>query len=317
MRGALTHFAGQRSQHPVGRKFTGASAYTDTQGEYLSSYLSNTADEMDCLDCHDERSSPPAAYYMAHRTTPPRTTRTCLRSVTVDGQYDALCRTCHGASAGTNWKSKGKDIRVTSHVDGAVGKRAGRGRRHAAAHERPRQGRHGGYPDQPVRGLPRGPRLPQRQALHERLRQRRQLHGVPPRRRPLRQLHQAQPRQGPLSNYQYGGVFMDMAMPCTDCHIALDVSTTNLAGTRKKHIEKIGSRSTATGHLQEELQPLEERQQYRPRHRRRAIRSGASASPATPWPRTRPTSVTKARRAAARTATTSTARVPGPPPTSS
>ena len=36
-------------------------------------------------------------------------------------------------------------------------------------------------------------------------------------------------------------------MPCTDCHVALDISTTNLAGTRKKHNEKLavdGNRDT-------------------------------------------------------------------------
>ena len=49
---------------------SGASAYTDTQGEYLSSYGSNTAEEMDCLDCHDAALVAPGGYYMAHANPP-------------------------------------------------------------------------------------------------------------------------------------------------------------------------------------------------------------------------------------------------------
>ena len=71
MKGVLSHFSGQRSQHPVGRSFVGGSAYADTQGEFLSSYLSNAAQEMDCLDCHDESLIAPNDYYMAH-ARPPR-----------------------------------------------------------------------------------------------------------------------------------------------------------------------------------------------------------------------------------------------------
>ena len=84
MKGVLPDFAGLpaapiRSQHPVGRTFTDGvkgPAYTDTEGYYLSTYASNTANEMDCLDCHEAALIAPSGRYMAH-ADPPRATPTC------------------------------------------------------------------------------------------------------------------------------------------------------------------------------------------------------------------------------------------------
>ena len=245
MKGALTHFAGLRSQHPVGRKFTGASAYTDTQGEYLSTYASNTAEEMDCVDCHDAALVAPGGYYMAHANPPVNNPYMLLSAyVTSAGQYDALCRSCHGASAPANWKTKGKDIRVTSHLDGSPGNALAEidgtllltsdpgkdgtadtlTNQCASCHDTHSSGNaklfvsaYGGGTACTACHLA-GDRY-DNYAKHG--------HGKTP---PY--------AADSLSTYEYGGVRIDLAMPCTDCHVPLDTSTTNLEGTRKKHNEK-------------------------------------------------------------------------------
>ena len=104
MKGVLSEFSGLRSQHPIGRKFTGTSAYTDTQGEYLSSITTNTAEEMDCLDCHEETLV--NNYYgsksMYHIDPIPAGNPYMLKNVTTAGEYDDLCRSCHGTDAGAH-----------------------------------------------------------------------------------------------------------------------------------------------------------------------------------------------------------------------
>ena len=245
MKGALMHFSGQRSQHPVGRTFTGGSAYTDTQGEYLSSLASNTTDEMDCLDCHDETLVAPDGRYMAHEDLPANNPYLLLK-VTAAGQYDELCRSCHGALASGNWKSKGKDIRVTSHLDG----------RDAANAIAETDGTLLLTSD-PGKDGTADTLTNQCEGCHA-------AHGAPNAKlfptafgngADCTACHLAGDRYDnykkhghgkttpfsadSLSTYEYGGVRMDLAVPCTDCHVALDISTTNLAGTRKKHNEKL------------------------------------------------------------------------------
>ena len=250
MKGALAQFSGQRSQHPVGRTFTGGSAYTDTQGEYLSSLGSNTPDEMDCLDCHDETLVAPGGYYMAHED-PPASNPYLLKLVTAAGQNDDLCRSCHGALTAGDWKSKGKDIRVTSHLDG-------RDPANALAES-------DGtllLPSDPGKDGSADSLTNQCAGCHA-------VHGAPNAKlftsafsngTACTACHLAGDRfdnytrhghgkttPDALSTYEYGGVRMDLAMPCTDCHVPLDVSTTNAAGTRKKHNERLavdGNRET-------------------------------------------------------------------------
>jgi predicted CXXCH cytochrome family protein len=239
MRGALIHFNGLRSQHPIGRKFTGPSAYHDTQGEYLSSYGSNTPEEMDCLDCHDESLIAPGGYYMVH-ADPQANNPMYLKNVSAAGQYDELCRSCHGALAAADWKSKGKDIRVTSHLDGrdvanALSETDGTllvtsdPEKDGAANVLTNQcaGCHSPHSSGNamlfVSAYNGGSNCT---ACH--------LNGD-------RYDNYTKHGHGKtdLSTYQYGGITIDLAMPCTDCHVALDISTANLAGTRKKHSEKL------------------------------------------------------------------------------
>ena len=195
MKGALIHFNGLRSQHPVGRKFTGASAYHDTQGEYLSSYGSNTPEEMDCLDCHDESLIAPGGYYMVHADPPannPYHAQERHRRRPVRRTLPLLPRRLGGRRL---------EIEGQGHPGDLPPRRAGcreclvGDRRDAAADERPGQRRDGERPDEPVRGLPRAALLGEREALRERLQRRHELHGVSPRGRPVRQLHEARPRQ--------------------------------------------------------------------------------------------------------------------------
>jgi hypothetical protein len=119
MKDTLSHFLNKTSKHPVGYNFNSS---TDTNGEYFSAITTTTANELDCIDCHD-----PALLWDATngyvskvghvaKTAATRTPNNpyMLRSVTVAGQYDNHCRGCHGASAPT---IKGKNVRVTSHGD--------------------------------------------------------------------------------------------------------------------------------------------------------------------------------------------------------
>jgi len=88
------------------RKFIGASAYQDTQGEYLSSYGSNTTEEMDCLDCHEETIIAPGGSYMAHND-PPATIPICSRTSRWPVSTTGSAAPVTGAG-GLHWKSKGR-----------------------------------------------------------------------------------------------------------------------------------------------------------------------------------------------------------------
>jgi predicted CxxxxCH...CXXCH cytochrome family protein len=117
MKDALSHFGFKSSKHPVGFNFVGG---TETNSEYLTGVGSATANEMDCLDCHDVTivDGVGSLQHVGHKL-PSDTSRTnnpyMLKSVTVAGQYDNLCRICHGSAAAA---FKGQTVRVTSHADG-------------------------------------------------------------------------------------------------------------------------------------------------------------------------------------------------------
>ena len=54
MSGVLDHFGSTRiSKHLVGHLRSDQSPTGDTDNEYLSNNTSNTADELDCIDCHE------------------------------------------------------------------------------------------------------------------------------------------------------------------------------------------------------------------------------------------------------------------------
>ena len=118
MKESLTHFQGKASMHPVGYNFVGGS---DTTGEYLTAINTTRANELDCVDCHDPNLlfQPGLGYdasQVGHKTgtARPAANPYMLRSVTVLGEYDNLCRGCHGNSAPT---VKGQNVRATSHGD--------------------------------------------------------------------------------------------------------------------------------------------------------------------------------------------------------
>ena len=117
MKEALTHFGLKASKHPVGLNFVGD---TETDNEYLSTVGSTTAGEVDCVDCHNPAlvDDPGVPSYVGHVAATAATRNPnnpyMLRSVTVAGQYDNLCRGCHGASAPL---FKTRDVRVSSHAD--------------------------------------------------------------------------------------------------------------------------------------------------------------------------------------------------------
>ena len=114
MREAISHFGAKTSKHPVGLNFaTGV----ESTGEYFSSWSSATANELDCVDCHDVSLGSGTGY--PEHGAPPVGNPLMLRSVSTAGEYDALCRLCHGATAGTI--KGGNDVRVSSHADGDTG----------------------------------------------------------------------------------------------------------------------------------------------------------------------------------------------------
>ena len=120
MRDALSHFGPKASKHPVGYDFWGAG---ESNNEYLSTIGSAVADQVDCVDCHDPDLLAPGlpTSYVGHvaKTVVPRSTYNpyMLRSITASGQYDPLCRGCHGAGAVA---FKGRDVRVKSHADASA-----------------------------------------------------------------------------------------------------------------------------------------------------------------------------------------------------
>ncbi len=121
MKDALSHFGAKTSKHPVGVTWqTGfLNAGTENNREYLSSASPNIAGpsdlELDCVDCHDAALVAPGGYYMSHSAIPAGNPF-LLKSVSVNHEYDALCRTCHGGTA----TFKGQNIRVTSHADASA-----------------------------------------------------------------------------------------------------------------------------------------------------------------------------------------------------
>jgi hypothetical protein len=116
MRDALSHFGAKPSKHPVGRNFvTGA----ETNSEYLTAIGSSTANELDCVDCHDAAllDGVGSAQHVGHvlpGTGGRANNPFMLKGVTAPGQLDVLCRSCHGSSAAP---FKGRDLRVSSHAD--------------------------------------------------------------------------------------------------------------------------------------------------------------------------------------------------------
>ncbi len=115
MRPALNHFQGRLSSHPVGVDFT-TPLHTTTNQIYVSSYGSNKPNELDCVDCHDIDLG---GGYPQHDTRPANNPY-MLRNVTVIGEYDGLCRTCHRSDAPVTVKTV--SMQLTKHADGAVGR---------------------------------------------------------------------------------------------------------------------------------------------------------------------------------------------------
>ncbi len=119
MRDALSHFGSRPSKHPVGKNFA---TRLETHNEYLSGVGASTPNEVDCLDCHDVAlvdgsGSPEHVGHVLPGTGGRVGNPYMLKSVTVDGEYDNLCRTCHGTAAPA---FKGHDLRVTSHADASA-----------------------------------------------------------------------------------------------------------------------------------------------------------------------------------------------------
>jgi hypothetical protein len=117
MKGVLTQFGSQTSKHPVGVDFTAA---VETQGEYLSTWDSDTARELDCIDCHDpallvdqgaDNLAGPAPY--ANHLSPLDPGRAGNPFMLRESDMGAFCRRCHGKGE-TFAKA---DAAVTSHDD--------------------------------------------------------------------------------------------------------------------------------------------------------------------------------------------------------
>ena len=119
MRGVLAHFSGKTSMHPVGKSFV---TNANTETEYLSTWGSANQNQLDCVDCHDVAAG---GAYPEHGT-PPVANPFMLRNVTTAGEYDNLCRTCHGNSApfvkGANDVDHNFQLTTASvHTDGDTG----------------------------------------------------------------------------------------------------------------------------------------------------------------------------------------------------
>jgi hypothetical protein len=155
MRDASTHFREKASSHPVGYDLTNMA---DTNGQLLSTFdcysdgvkrsplcddnfsgadgIGDRAAELDCVDCHDVTQStndlgPNFRGYPNHGQ-PTASNPFLLRTFAGDtsnlatGEYDGVCRRCHGAATGgvpgiASFKSTGKDLRLgpMKHQDGS------------------------------------------------------------------------------------------------------------------------------------------------------------------------------------------------------
>ena len=187
-----------------------------------------------------------AGCYMQHQV-PPVTNPYMLKNVTAAGQYDNLCRTCHGAGAASDWKSKGKDIRLTSHADGSdtganVLKEAddtllltSDPGKDGTADTLTSQctGCHSSHSSGTaklfVSAYSNGAACTTCHLAGDRYdNYTKRGHGKA------------------AAIYQQAGQTIPLLRPCTACHFAMDVTTPNSAGTRKPHAEK-----SPTGSLQE------------------------------------------------------------------
>ena len=157
---------------------------------------SATANETDCVDCHDVALLAPGlpTSYVGHAPAGVGVRAAgqnpyMLRSVTAAGQYDNLCRICHGSAAAAF-----KGAERPGHLA------RGRPRRRITENDATADEGDGGRRQRAVHGLPRHALLGQGQALQRRARGRhgdrqRGLHdGLPLQRRRERQLHDARPR---------------------------------------------------------------------------------------------------------------------------
>jgi hypothetical protein len=119
MREVLSHFIGKASQHPVGRSIVTGKR---TGNAYVSAIDSSSVEESDCVDCHDPGLLDDGTVEGAVDHVPPDSPLRAgnplmLRHVTVPGEYDELCRSCHGSAAP---RVKGRSFRVASHGDAAA-----------------------------------------------------------------------------------------------------------------------------------------------------------------------------------------------------
>jgi hypothetical protein len=119
MKPVLGHFQGRLSFHPVGYNF---STHAETLNEYVTSYLSSTANQLDCVDCHDIDLGKPVAATTGYpdHSNRPVSNPYMLRNVTVASEYDGLCRGCHRSD--TTLTVKGVSMQLTKHADGAAGR---------------------------------------------------------------------------------------------------------------------------------------------------------------------------------------------------
>ncbi|MBI5486327.1 MAG: CxxxxCH/CxxCH domain-containing protein, partial [Deltaproteobacteria bacterium] len=124
MKGVLNHFLDPSwaSKHPVGVNWNTAA---NTDHEYVSSVhaSSHTTTELDCTDCHEAASIAVGGSYVNHPGTIPAGNPFLLKSVTVDGEYDAFCRLCHRSDTTVDVAGKGtKTIQLAAHADAGAGR---------------------------------------------------------------------------------------------------------------------------------------------------------------------------------------------------
>ncbi len=115
----LSHFGNMPAKHPVGYDM---SLNEETEGEVVSTILSNQANELDCIDCHDPAMLDTIGTTLDYFTHAPTVANPyMLRNVTVVNEYEGHCRTCHGASAPA---IKGQNVQLTAskaHLDSNTG----------------------------------------------------------------------------------------------------------------------------------------------------------------------------------------------------
>ena len=130
MKGVLNHFTVLPTRHPVGETFGGFGvARGASKNEFLTNIDGNTGvpAELECTDCHEisllDDDGPGVGYYTYH-VAPGTGGRSgnpyMLKNVTIAGEYDAFCRSCHNSTNGPNFKGTGVNITVQSHGDGTV-----------------------------------------------------------------------------------------------------------------------------------------------------------------------------------------------------